>query len=94
MQLTKKEKMFALISEWESGADRRDVFCDRNGITLATFSYWRTKYRREGTQLSPRFIELKPSTPVNLEVVYPNGVIVRLPESRPLSDLQALIGLV
>ena len=93
---TRKEKdMFDLISRWEDSDEGRTTFCNAHGVTLSTFSYWRTKYRKSKKAMSSKgFVELKPTLSMGLEVVYPNGVIVRLPQTSSLSDLRALVQLV
>jgi len=93
---TRKEKdMFDLIHRWEDSDEDRTTFCNANGLTLYTFSYWRTKYRKsQARSASSGFVELKPTSPTCLEIVYPNGVVIRLPQTSSLSDLKALIQLV
>jgi len=87
--------MFALISQWESGNENRETFCNRHRITVATFSYWRTKYLKEKNQApTPQFIELQPQVTNTLEIIYPNGVIVKLAQNSPVSDLQTMIQLI
>lgn len=91
----KKEDMFDLMRQWDEGDCDRISFCKANGLALATFSYWRTKYRKsQGASPSRDFVELKPISPLSLEIVYPNGVIVRLPQSSSLSEVKALVQLI
>lgn len=92
-----REEMFALMKAWECSQEPQDQFCKHHGVSLATFSYWRTKYRRENSNLKPTpsgFIELEPQLVAGLEIYYPNGVRIRLPQGSSLVDLQALIQLV
>jgi environmental stress-induced protein Ves len=46
MALSKMEYWKGLISEWKSSGETREIFCKRKGVTVATFSYWRTKLRK------------------------------------------------
>lgn len=90
--------MFTLIAAWELSQEPQTHFCHRHDVTLGTFSYWRTKYLQEknGTEPSPalgNFIGLQPHLPEGLEILYPNGVRIRLSESSLLADVQALIQL-
>ena len=73
----------------ESGLSQR-AFCEREGVSLATFSYWRQKERLGGERApspAPAFTELvvdhAPSasltTAVAIEVTYPDGTRVRIP---------------
>lgn len=88
--------MFALIKAWECSDEQQEQFCNRQGVSLGSFGYWRTKYKRENNNPNPTtgsFIGLKPHLAEGLEVFYPNGVRVRLPQGSSFSDLQALIHL-
>ena len=90
-----EEEMFSLIRQWEEGDDNRATFCQEHDLTLATFSYWRTKYLKSQKSNTPKgFIELKPISRLPVEIVYPNGVIIRLPQSSTTSEQKALIQLV
>ena len=94
MGARKEKDMFDLISRWENSDEDRTTFCNAHGVTLFTFSYWRTKYlKSQGTPTASGFFELKPAIPKCLEIVYPNGVVVRLPHTSSLSELKALIQL-
>ena len=91
----KKEDMFELIRQWAEGDCDRISFCQANGLALATFSYWRDKYQKsQEASVYQGFVELKPIFLLSLEIVYPNGVIVRLPQSSSLSDVKALVQLI
>jgi len=91
----KEEDMFRLISLWEESAEDRATFCKEHGLTVATFSYWRTKYRKSQMSLASKgFVELKPISHLPIEIVYPNGVILRLSQSSTTSELKAMVQLV
>lgn len=90
----KKEDMFELMRHWDESDEDRISFCKANGLALATFSYWRTKYRKSLRAASDGFVELKPTSSSRLEIVYPNGVIIRLPQSGSLLDVKALVQLI
>ena len=87
------EEMFTLIKSWESSQESQAHFCNRHDVTLSTFSYWRTKYRKEKRAMpaSGSFIGLQPQLPEGLEILYPNGVRIRLTPDSPLAEVQALI---
>lgn len=92
-----REEMFAMMTVWESSQEPREQFCKRHGVSLSTFSYWRTKYRKENNSSEPTqgsFIGLQPQLSESLEICYPNGVRIRLSQGSSLADLQALIHLV
>lgn len=82
--------MEAVIASYRSSGLSQRAFCEREGIKLPTFSYW---FRRVGQEkaVSGRFVELSSvaATAEGLEVVFPNGVIVR--GIRDLSVLERLL---
>jgi hypothetical protein len=87
--------MFSLIRQWEASEKDRATFCREFGLTVATFSYWRTKYLRAlKYTTSGGFIELKPRTVMPIEIIYPNGVIIRLSQLSTTSELKALVQLI
>lgn len=88
--------MFPIIEEWESTDESREIFCKRHDVPISTFSYWRTRYAKSRhADQSPKFVKLTPEPPSSdLEIIYPNGVKIRLPHSSSLSDLRTLIHLI
>ncbi len=89
-----KEEMFPIISEWESSTENREAFCKSRGISLATFSYWRTQYRSAQRSIEG-FTEIKPVTSSSISIIYPNGVQVNLPSSEAsMTTIKVLIHLI
>ena len=88
----KKEKMYALVAEWEQCGQTREAFCKAQGMSLGTFAYWRSKYQEDHPVGSPSFIKLGTCVTSSIEITYPNGVMVKLPGESSLSDVRALIG--
>ena len=89
-----KEDMFPLMVQWESSSESRESFCELHSISLSTFSYWRGKYlKAQDTADSAGFIRLQPSTLSQLELQYPKGVKICLPEQTSLSVLRSLVHL-
>lgn len=87
--------MFAIIEQWESSQESREAFCQSHNLSVSTFSYWRTKYAKAKKQAGePGFVQLQACMSDNLEVIYPNGVRVKVPQGSSLADLRALIQLV
>ncbi len=88
-------EMFAIIDEWISSNETQIGFCWSRGLRPSTFSYWRKKYREEQGQESPCFTEVLPEISSKIEICYPNGVKVTLPEQgSSLAVVQALVRLV
>ena len=86
--------MFPLMDQWEESKATQAEFCKAHDIPLSTFTYWRGKYLASKSQQSPGFVKLEPGWTSSLEVVYPNGVKLRLAESTSLSEVRMLIQLV
>lgn len=85
--------MFPLMASWESSPQDRKEFCELHELTLATFSYWRTKYLKFQRSPAELFSELQPEISGKIEITYPNGVKVCLPNNGRLSTIKALLGL-
>jgi hypothetical protein len=78
--MTKQEQWFSLIAEQEQGDVPITVFCSARGIKLATFHYWRKKYRLAGST-EKGFIDITPRVVADsgIRITYPNGVSLYLP---------------
>ena len=67
---SKSMEMFRLVEELESSGQDRQVFSSLHGIS---------RYHHQNQEGTSSFIELKSvSIESSFEIVYPNGVIVRL----------------
>lgn len=76
--------MFALVAQYQRSDLSMKAFSEAQGIKLSTFSYWvRKKKRIEAAQDSGNFIPLDLQAEENrgdgFEMIYPNGVRLRLP---------------
>ncbi|WP_115870540.1 IS66 family insertion sequence element accessory protein TnpA [Marinoscillum furvescens] len=88
-----QEDMFALIEQWKNSAESRKAFCRRHNIAPSTFSYWYAKYQKTESAVKPGFVEVQPHLSRSLELIYPNGVKIRLPHDTSLSELRTLLQL-
>ena len=87
-------EMFPLIAEWASSTQTQLEFCRLRGLRPSTFSYWHKKYREAYSNESSCFTEVLPAVGSKIEICYPNGVKVRLPEEgSSLAMIQALLRL-
>lgn len=102
--MDKQKQMFRLIELWEQSGQRQSDFCTSQGISLASFGYWRTKWLASGQSeavsevRAPLFIPVpkqditmeapSPTVPT-YEIIYPNGVRLSL----PTLDLSILVQL-
>lgn len=90
--MTKQEQMYRLIEEQQSGSQTAIAFCEHHQINLGTFNYWLRKKRQEGrTSFIP--VDIKPGVEGKAELIYPNGVRIRL-ESFDPDKIRQLINLV
>ena len=51
----------ALIRAFSRGDVTRKQFCDRHGVALSTFDWWRSRLRRELSQTAPGITPSQPS---------------------------------
>lgn len=87
-----REEMEAEVKRWrESGLKKKD-YCQQQGITESTFSYWITRINQSGQE---GFVAIKTPTGVSssIELIYPNGVRVKVC-STDLKTISQLIHLV
>jgi len=80
MNLTEKRQyMFSLIDQWKKSGLSQRKFSKIHGVDYRQLNYWIGAKAK--TESSGSFIPLHPSTddqsPNKIEVVFPNGVIVR-----------------
>jgi len=96
--------MYATISKWHESGLPQYRYCKQEQIATSTFSYWLKKYKREqipadNSQLPAKsFIPVEVSRPLVLpiwqvEVAYPNGVLVRFATGTDANMIKTLIGL-
>ena len=82
--MSKEQEMFALIEEYEcSDLNGRD-FCRDNGLVPSTFYYWKKKKAQMETGSNTGFVTIGPNPVMDgdLELIYPNGIRLRLDVSQ------------
>jgi hypothetical protein len=107
--MLKEDRYRELISEQrESGLTIKE-FCSNHAVARATFHYWKKKLSKElrGNEFIPLVVKpsvmdisegstcskTKPEKASLLELVYPNGTILRVQHDLDLAHLRALIHL-
>ncbi|MDT7827672.1 hypothetical protein RQM65_06385 [Pricia sp. S334] len=82
--MSKEQEMFALIDEFENGVLSGKDFCRAKGLVPSTFYYWKKKKARIDTGSSTGFVTIGPNPLMdgNLELIYPNGIRLRLGASQ------------
>lgn len=71
-------------------------FCQQNGIGQAMFYYWQKKLAESQQNDSESFIPMVPYKDMRqpeMEIIYPNGVKLKLAPTTNLSVIRTLIGL-
>ena len=67
-----------MVASFQSSGLSQRAFCERENLKLATFSYWYRKFRQGAAAPVSGFVEV--AAPVHargIEVVFPNGVVLR-----------------
>jgi len=92
-----QSEMFSLVSGWqESGLSQID-FCQQHDLAPHRFYYWLKKYKQNGTtSIRSSFLQVELETQESgtnneIQIQYPNGVIVTVGETVHISRLRALI---
>ncbi len=87
-----------LIAEWQESGKTRKAFCLERDLSVATFSYWRTKLNKLGnieTKASVRdtFIRYNlPSTSSRgITIEWPDGMKLRFPLGINLQEIAELL---
>ncbi len=76
-QMTRQEQMYRLIEEQQAGEQTAAAFCEQRGVKLGTFNYWLRK-KRQNAKPSFVAIDVEPVMQGKTELIYPNGVRLRL----------------
>ena len=72
----------AHIEKWRSSGLSAKAFCEQEGLVYHQFGYWRQKFSStDGSPNESKFVPVTLATPSHpnsiLEVLLPNGVIIR-----------------
>jgi len=90
-RITRQTDMLSLIEQWQESGKTQQVFCQEHNIIFSTFYYWLKRYRR-GIEES-NFLPVEISSGSNIEIRYPDGIILQLPAAVKLSTLKQLLNL-
>lgn len=91
-----REEMYPKVELWHQSGQSKQAFCERAGVRLHVFEYWRKKYEAEAIVGSsvPGFCEVQPdqgSLNAVVRVVYPSGLVVEFGQVPELPYLQSLL---
>lgn len=82
--MSKQEEMFGLVEEYRNSGLSANAFARKLNISGTTFGYWIRKKR--SLEQDSGFIELTPGRPsglMEIELIFPNGVQLRMNGSDP-----------
>ena len=82
--MSKEQEMFALIDEFKNSSLNARDFCKTKELAPSTFYYWKKKKARNESPESGGFIAISPKNGMDgsLELIYPNGIRLRLGASQ------------
>jgi len=90
---SRRQQMFDLVESCHASGLTRKQFCLQQGIKLSLFYYWQKRYRQEQSS-DAGFLPVQiggHSGAGDIEIIYPNGVQVRLGRGVSLSLIRSLI---
>lgn len=90
----RQQEMFALVESCLSSGLTKKQFCHQQGIKLSLFYYWQKRYRQQQQEEDAGFLPVQiggRQGANDIEIIYPNGVQVRLGGGVPLSFIRSLI---
>lgn len=92
------EEMYPLVEQWLESAENQSDFRERHQLSKSVFSYWLKKYRSEqiGELPAGGFVALSvrsgAAQAADLEVAFPNGVVVRVGARTDAAFIRELAG--
>jgi len=94
----RRKKMYRLIDVWQNSGLSQASFCRQHGIAPTTFRDWLKRYKATKNQSSsltkgfvPVKVEQMPNKIFDAELMFPNGISVRLNKSIDTTLLTHLI---
>lgn len=107
--MLKEDRFRLLIEEQRSSGLSIKEFCSNHSIPASTFHYWKKKFTREpeknafiplivkptevGVAKESTYSEMNTGNSVKLELVFPNGTMLRVQHDLDMVHLRALIHL-
>lgn len=91
--MTKEQQFRDLVNEFETATINMTEFCRVKQVTVYSFKYWRLKIKSESQPKG--FLSVQKEQPVttDLEIIYPNGVKIKLDSKLQTELLHQLIRL-
>jgi transposase-like protein len=96
-QFRNPAEMFPLVEAYLERDQTKKAFCEEHGLSESVLGYWLTKYRRKNAPEAGGFVEITPpmmpEEHAHAEIVYPNGVRVRLFAPPAPAHLERLVSI-
>lgn len=95
-----KQSWFEHVKHWESGDLSQRAYCDRAGISISSFGYWRKQFLLETSppKKSNQFVpvevrqsQIDPSQSIKIKRT--SGNVISIPTSLGISEIVKLIHL-
>lgn len=86
----KKNKMVAIVQDWQESGLTQVEFARNHNIKLATLRYWITRHRQTPDD-QPAFIQIGGIGSQGIHIRYPHGVELILPAQTTAGLLRSLI---
>jgi hypothetical protein len=91
-----RQEMFSLIKQWQTSGINQKDFCKQHDLSMHAFYYWLRKYKQTNTSSNDGFLPVEIVPPVNdtrgdIQIHYPNGVLITLDKAVSISRIKALI---
>ncbi|HQH25888.1 MAG TPA: hypothetical protein PLP17_00715 [Oligoflexia bacterium] len=79
MNKNKQSQWKKLIAQWERSGQTRSEFCEKRGLSLHQFTYWRTELGK-AQQPDGRFVQISGNGSAEpLEIRLSNGTTIKIP---------------
>lgn len=89
----RREKMYDHVRAWQASDMTQKQFCQEIGEPYWVFQYWLGKYRQEQATPEGTFARIATTGSSSaVEIVYPSGVILRLPGGTPATVVRSYLG--
>ena len=98
-KLRTQEERDQYVVDWKSSKLDMSNWCTQQGLSRHTFRKWVSAYNRKSvsgntSSFIPITVDTKPTpSDDSIEIVYPNGVILRLPNLPATNQLTGLVNL-
>jgi len=92
-----QREIFSLIKKWQNSGMKQKKICNQHEITLHAFYYWLRKYKQAHERSENGFVPVEigllgnNSEKEEIQIHYPNGVLITLNKAVSLSRIKALI---